>query len=58
MITDSRILIYALNFLKEEIEQVEELIKSNKTSEIVRYHLSQLLKQYKQDLKKLEDQFD
>lgn len=50
MIPQNRLINYALNFLKSEIEKIEELLKHNNMDSMSEDLLRKLLNEYKHDL--------
>lgn len=57
MIPQDRLIKYASNFLKSEIEKIEELLKHNMDS-MSEDLLRKLLKEYKHDLEVIERELD
>lgn len=54
MISRSRLMNYASNFLESEIENIEKLLKDEAVNDVGKELLSKLLKEYKHDLEVIE----
>ena len=54
MIPQDRLINYASNFLKSEIDKIEELLKDDTIDSVSKDILRKLLKEYERDLEELE----
>ena len=55
MISESKLLNYASNFLVSEIEQINKLLSEENRSQEDKYILTRLKKEYERDLEEIEN---